>query len=52
METVFVQSFLVNICEKTQLFKIDIKKSQDVYLLHNCLYYIHVIVILTHVWLV
>ena len=32
---------------KTQLFIIYMKQSQDVYLLYNCVYYIHVTVILT-----
>ena len=31
----FVQSFSVNISEKSQLFKIYMKKSQNMYLLHN-----------------
>ena len=39
METVFSQFFMVNINEKTQLFKIYMKKSQNMYLLHNSVYY-------------
>ena len=39
METVFFQSFRVNISEKSQLFKIYMKISQDVFLLHNSVYY-------------
>ena len=50
METVFLQSFRVNISEKTQLFKFYMTKSQDVYVLHNCIYYIHFTVILTHLF--
>ena len=38
METVFPQFFRVNINEKTQLFKIYMKKSQNMYLLHNSVY--------------
>ena len=33
---------------KKQLFNIYMKQSKDVYLLHNCVYYIHVTVIVTH----
>ena len=40
METVFFQSLRVNISEKSQLFKIYMKKSQNVFLLHNSVYYI------------
>ena len=35
----FFQFFRVNINEKTQLFKIYMKKSQNMYLLHNSVYY-------------
>ena len=35
----FCQSFRVNISEKSQLFKIYMKKSQNMYLLHNSVYY-------------
>ena len=34
----FFQFFRVNISEKTQLFKIYMKKSQNLYLLHNSVY--------------
>ena len=40
METVFSQFFRVNINEKSQLFKIYMKKSQNMYLLHNSVYYV------------
>ena len=33
------QFLMVNISEKTQLFKIYTKKSQNMYLLHNSVYY-------------
>ena len=38
METACFQSFGVNISEKSQLFKIYMKKSQNMYLLHNSVY--------------
>ena len=38
-ETVFSQFFRVNISGKTKLFKIYMKKSQNMYLLHNSVYY-------------
>jgi len=38
METVFFQSIRDNISEKSQLFKIFMKKSQNVFLLHNSVY--------------
>ena len=48
MEKVFIQAIRVNIYyEKTQLLHIYMEKSQGVYLLHNCVYYIHFTVILT-----
>ena len=36
---VFFQYFRVNISEKSQIFKICMKKSQNMYLLHNSVYY-------------
>ena len=35
----FFQFFRVNISEKTQLFQIYMKKSQNMYLLHNSVYH-------------
>ena len=42
----FFQFLRVNI--KKKLFKFYMKKSEDVYVLHNCVYYIHFTVIVTH----
>ena len=44
----FFQSLRVNISEKTQIFNVYMNKSQDVYELHNCVYYIHFTVTVTH----
>ena len=49
METVFFSVHLGQLkWKKTQLFEMYTKKSQDIYLLHNCVYYVHFMLILTH----